>query len=133
MREPIGLSEITKALIEDAHSDVMGLWAVLWQVKERIPTITPQEARRATLTVIAEALAKQAVVAGDFADQDEEMAVFVPWSLRADETIARIQREWDALGREPNLGEIVWFVDPQILPVSVSKHPMGKEWRPGPA
>jgi len=34
---------------------------------------------------------------------------FVAWDLAADESVARIQREWDALGRDPQSGDIAWF------------------------
>jgi hypothetical protein len=32
------------------------------------------------------------------------------WGLSFEEAVTRISREWDALGRDPNTGDIVWFV-----------------------
>jgi hypothetical protein len=34
---------------------------------------------------------------------------FVPWQLTIPEALARIEREWRALGRDPSLGDICWF------------------------
>lgn len=34
---------------------------------------------------------------------------FVAWPGDVHATVERIKNEWDALGREPDLGEIVWF------------------------
>ena len=36
-----------------------------------------------------------------------------------DAVMARIRREWKALGREPNLGDICWF----NLPDELQDHP----------
>jgi hypothetical protein len=43
-----------------------------------------------------------------------------------DESLARIDREWAALGREPNLGDIVWFVAPRLLPLTARKDRWGR-------
>ena len=40
------------------------------------------------------------------ADPDGE---FEPWSLSVHETVDRINRESDAVGRDPNIGDILWF------------------------
>jgi hypothetical protein len=34
---------------------------------------------------------------------------FVPWELRADQALSRIEKEWSTLGREPDIGEVAWF------------------------
>lgn len=34
---------------------------------------------------------------------------FEPWLLPPEEVMARIEEEWKRLGRDPDLGEIVWF------------------------
>jgi hypothetical protein len=34
----------------------------------------------------------------------------VSWNLSAEQAIERIRREWDQLGGEPTIGDIVWFV-----------------------
>jgi hypothetical protein len=34
---------------------------------------------------------------------------FEPWLLAPEEVLARIEDEWTLLGRDPDIGEIVWF------------------------
>lgn len=124
------MEQIRRVLVEEAQTDALGLWSVLWQVKEDLPSLTPDEARQATLTVIREALAGNQILPGEFVDHDEDTSAFVAWPLSADEAVRRIEREWAALGREPNLGDVVWFVGPGLLPLAAQKHPMGRDWKP---
>lgn len=124
------LGAIRAALIQEAQSDVVGLWLIAQWVKDDLPSLDVMAARKATLEVIREALMLQRVVPGDFVDHDEDTLVFSQWGLPVGDTVARIEREWIALGREPNPGEVVWFVDPHLLPISAHKHPMGKDWQP---
>jgi hypothetical protein len=37
---------------------------------------------------------------------------FEAWTLTPDETIKKIASEWSRLGRDPDVGEIVWFTTP---------------------
>jgi hypothetical protein len=130
MMKEHSVGEVTRILIEGAQTDTVGLWAVLWEIKQLMPSGSPDEIRRATLTAVRDALAGGHVVAGQFADHDVETVAFSPWNVSADEAVARIDREWAALGREPNLGDIVWFVAPDLLPLTARKDPMGKDWQP---
>jgi len=109
------LEAIKRGLVEEAEADVVGLWAVLWDVRQTMPFLTSIEARRATLDIVREALGEAQVVAGHFADRDDDTAVFVPWHLSTEEIVARIEREWVSLGREPSAGDIAWFVGPRRL------------------
>ncbi len=126
------IDEIKRSLDQETQTDTVSLWAVLWQIKQNMPLLTPDEAKQATLTVVREALLENRIVLGEFVDQDEDTAVFAVWQLSLDDALARIEREWAALGREPNLGEVVWLVDPRLLPVTAQKHPMGRDWKPQP-
>ena len=117
------VDEIRRALVEEARGDVVGLWAVLWQVRHGMPLLTAEEAKRTTLAIVHEAL-EEGVVAGGFVRRDEHTAEFVPWRSLPDEAVARIEREWNALGRDPRLGEVAWFVDPGILPVTARIPPV---------
>jgi hypothetical protein len=90
-------------------------------VKQQLPGLTPRAARRATLCVVREAVREGRVVAGRFIDRDEETRMFIPWQLPADEVVARIEAEWSTLGRDPNLGDIVELVSPDLLPVTARR------------
>ena len=41
--------------------------------------------------------------------EQENRAVFDHWNLTPSETVARISKEWDKLGRLPTIGDIVYF------------------------
>jgi hypothetical protein len=124
------IEEVKRVLIEEALTDIVGPWLLLGVVRENAPLLTPDEARQATLKAVREALAEERVVPGEFVDLDEETYAFAPWRLSVDDAMARIEREWTALGREPNPGEIAWFAAPRLLPVTIRKHPVGKDWKP---
>ena len=123
------IREIKHAFVEEARSDTVGLWLLAKWVKEDLQSLVNEAAQRVTLQIIREAIETGEVVAGDFAENDRETLIFVPWSLTVDETIARIKREW-MVEKELNPGEIAWFVAPTLLPISANKHPMGEHWQP---
>jgi hypothetical protein len=117
---PTHLDALKRALVEEARTDTVGLWSILRHVKIDEPSLTDDEAKQITLLVIRSALRRGEVVAGEFVDRDEETAAFVAWEISADQAIEKIEREWAALGREPNLGDVAWFVNPQLLPVTAN-------------
>ena len=56
------------------------------------------------LQVIAEVLRSDLMKAGDVTKDG-----FKEWSMTSTAALERIAREWNALGRSPNLGEICWL------------------------
>jgi hypothetical protein len=98
------IEEISRGLAEEARVDCVGLWTVLWEVKQRLPSLTPAEARVVALAVIHNAIEQGMVVPGEFVAMR-----FVPWEGPPEEAVQRIESRWLALGREPNIGEVVWF------------------------
>ncbi len=71
---------------------------------------SPSEAdvMRATTEVIGELLSPGYAIVGD-AVRDEGLLCVQSWGLGGAETIGRIEDEWRALGRPPNLGEVCWL------------------------
>lgn len=124
------MEEIERIILEESRTDIVGLEAVLWEIRQMFQGLSSEDARARTLNVVAQLVGTHRIVAGQFADQDEGTLVFEPWDLPAKEIVSRIDGEWNALGRDPNPGEIVWFVDPALLPITAMKHPMGKGWKP---
>jgi hypothetical protein len=61
---------------------------------------------QASLVVIRQILNSGWMTVGDLFESG-----FVPWTLTIPEALDRIEREWRALGREPNLWEICWFAN----------------------
>jgi hypothetical protein len=99
------IEEIIDVLAKEVQTDCVGLWAVLWEVNQHLPSLTPAEARATVLAVIREALERETVVPGEFVEMS-----FVPWKASPKEAMERIERAWPVLGKEPNIGEVVWFV-----------------------
>jgi hypothetical protein len=126
------IDEVKRVLVEEAQTNTVGPWVLVGVVSDVAPTLPPEQAREAILNAVREALAEERVVPGDFVDKDDDTYAFVPWRLSVDEAMARIRRDWIALGREPNPGEVAWFVDPHLLPVTAMKYPMGRDWKPQP-
>jgi hypothetical protein len=99
------IEEIGKMLADEVQTDCVGLWAVLWEVKQRLPSLTPAEARTTVLSIVREAIEQEVIMPADVVNIRA-----VPWDASPREALKRIESEWLALGREPTIGEIVWFV-----------------------
>ena len=82
------ITEITRAVIEEAQSDVVGLWAVLWEVKNELPSLSTDEAKAATLEIVRDALRREEIVAGEFGEGDAETTAFIPWQTPAPDTLS---------------------------------------------
>jgi hypothetical protein len=98
------IDEVRDILAKEVQTDCVGLWAVLWEVRQRLPSLTPAEARATVLAVIREAVEREVVVCGEFVEMH-----FVSWEASPEEAVKRIEGAWLALGREPNIGDVVWF------------------------
>jgi hypothetical protein len=66
------------------------------------------EIMRATTEVISELVGSGYAIVGDVV-KDEGLLCVQSWRLDAAETIKRVEDEWRALGRMPNLGEVCWL------------------------
>ncbi|HZT78802.1 MAG TPA: hypothetical protein VFA26_01160 [Gemmataceae bacterium] len=107
------MKQLKMEILQECKEDHVGLWAILFAVRQGLAGergqsagVDPQEARRITLELIREFLQSGLIQAG-FPTPDGRG--FTPWRMAPDEVLTRVNAEWDALGREPNIGEIVWF------------------------
>lgn len=98
-------AELKEELLREAVEDHRGLWILPWELREVLGIEDPEERRRMTLRMVSDLLGAGLIRAGFPRDR----LGFEPWTLTAEEAVARIDREWRALGREPDIGEIVWF------------------------
>ena len=96
---------IRDSLLIESAEDYVGLWTIPVRIRLYSEETDEFKIRRKTLQIIEELLNDALIQPGQFTDRDFEL-----WKLSPLETIARIEAEWDALGREPNIGEIVWFI-----------------------
>jgi hypothetical protein len=97
-----------RGLIAEAKADDVGLWMILAMLRETWK-ITDLKLRRVyAINVVRQLLNTGEVVAAQYsADRSGSYDV---WNMPPDSVIARIESEWDQLGREPNVGEIVLFI-----------------------
>ena len=102
-------NEIKESLLKECEDDEAALWFILEELRDRPGLNDEVEIRRATLQMVRELLETGEVVAGMYAPPDSGLPAWqiVGWPGSIDDILARIEEEWDKLGREPNLGDIV--------------------------
>jgi hypothetical protein len=85
------------------------LWDAIRLVRRAHRDLTPKELKERTLDVLGELLREGLICAGF--PQGEPLR-FVATHKLASEIIQEIRQEWDALGREPTIGDVIWFTSP---------------------
>ena len=101
------LRPIRDAILAECREDHVGLWTIIWHLR-RMGVQESQETRRLTMS-----LSRDLLSAGMLAGTPTpDGRGFVPWSASASSILSRIEEAWDALGHEPNIGDIVWFTAP---------------------
>jgi len=103
------LEQLKEHLLAQCHDDEVGLWFIIKGVRRDLHVEDPDEVRRLTLKLVRDLLARGDVVAGYYPPVGSGIPAgrIVPWTGTIDEILARINKEWDELGREPNIAEIV--------------------------
>jgi hypothetical protein len=104
------LSKLHLDLLKECADDDVGLWFAIAPIEDAIGEDYPLKVRTLTLEIVEDLLHDELIMAGFPIYNAEGVLVFDTWNLSVKDTIARINKEWDELGREPTLGEIVWFV-----------------------
>jgi hypothetical protein len=99
------IEEISNDFLSEAHEDYVGLWSLIWRIKNLLGEGDPQRVRAVTMAVLTE-LFQEALIKAGMPNAEGE---FEEWKDGPDEIIKRIEGEWHQLGREPNIGDIVWF------------------------
>jgi hypothetical protein len=96
-------------LLDRGLSDMLQL-SEMASVARRHLGGSPSEAQvmQATTEVVGELVGSGYAIVGDVI-KDEGLLCVRSWALGAAETIERIEDEWRALGRPPNLGDVCWL------------------------
>src|SRR4051812_40008826 len=99
------IEQVVADIHEEAFEDYVGLWTVPWHLREL--GVSDEEVRRTeSLKVIKRLLEFSDIGIGQFRRTED---VFDFWNVSPIEALMRIVQEWDALGHEPNLGDVGWF------------------------
>jgi hypothetical protein len=99
------ISSVCDSILLEACEDYVGLWSVIWEFREIFKEAQESATRQKTIKVIKSLLEDDLIYAGQFNIDGE----FERWDGTYFDVLSRIEAEWDELGREPEMGEIVWF------------------------
>jgi hypothetical protein len=100
------LRTIKLEVLHHCFDDYTGLWEVIRTVQRHAPDLDGQPLIDTTLRCVRDLIETELVELGAPVADGRG---FSRWNLEADESLSRIEREWKALDREPNLGEVVWL------------------------
>ncbi len=103
------LERIASGVVAELPDDFVGLWQIVGAVRRLFPDVDTARVRVLTMEVVERLLSERRARAGMPAADGRG---FASWDLPAQQVLARIDQEWDALAREPDIGEIVWFDGP---------------------
>ena len=102
--------EIAEDYVNEAKADYVGLWQICIRVRKEFSSPNPGQQREIVFQIIRRMLASglEAVTLHSSGPG------CTPWKEQEpDEVIKRISSEWDALGHEPSVADIVWFNNPR--------------------
>jgi hypothetical protein len=105
--------DVLESLAEECHVDHVGLWEIVDAVRFDLGSADASETRALTIRLVRSLLVERGMEVGRPAPDGRQ---FVSWGLPPDEAVRRIEKEWSALGREPNIGELAWFTSPHSAP-----------------
>ncbi len=100
------VENVQRGWVRDAMSSDLGLWWLAADIRELRPGAPEDEVRTETLRALRPLLVSGTLRAVHLLPG----GAFEPWEGPAEEQLARIDAEWAALGRPPDLGDIVWFI-----------------------
>jgi hypothetical protein len=115
--------DVLESLAEECRTDHVGLWEIVDAVRCDLGSTNALEIRVLTLGLIRRLLFERGMQVGHPAADGRH---FISWDLPPDQAVTRIEKEWSALGHEPNIGEVAWFTS--------ADHPANKPFQQtGPA
>jgi hypothetical protein len=115
--------DVLDSLVEECQEDHVGLWRIVNAVRFDLGAQNPVETRTMTLRLVRSLLNERGMQVGHPAPDGRH---FIIWDLPPDQVVSRIEKEWSALGREPNIGEVAWFT-------SIEESPNSSQQQTGPA
>lgn len=131
------LTELHKEIIIECANDDVGLWSILWRVNGggySVNVPLAKGAREKAIEIIRHLL-ERGLIEGGFPQLPENIEkrlrelqvqtprqnneifqlikdsppTWKPLNYEASDTIDYIQREWDNLDHDPNIGDVIWF------------------------
>jgi len=106
-REQAIPNDLISGLIAEAKEDEVGLWLIIATLRNEFGVTDAHQRRLETIGIVMKLLESGEVSAGYYNLDRSGIEV---WDKPIEECVKRIEKEWTALGREPNIGDIVVFV-----------------------
>src|SRR5262245_16027037 len=100
--------DVLEEFVAECKDDHVGLWEIVNAVRFDLGVVDPDQVRATTLALVRALLEKPRIRAGFPAPNWVD---FLPWDLDPAQVTEKIAREWNELGREPDLWEIAWFTE----------------------
>src|SRR5258706_3895123 len=98
------LDSIQREILMEGLDDYVGLWQVVRSLRERFGDLPTDRIRELALERL-QPLLDQGLIESGMPGSGE----FLSWGSDAATTLARIDAEWRALGKDPNMPDICWF------------------------
>ena len=97
--------KLDQEILVNGLSDYVGFWEPVRLLRRREPRLNESELKKVILMTI------RSLVDDDLMEFGEVNVdgTFSTWALTSHEAISVIRDQWDSLGRDPNVGEIVWM------------------------
>jgi hypothetical protein len=109
MITPEQVAQLKDQIVEEAIEDYVGLWSIVKQIRRVVPELSDDGIREITIDLLRDLLDAGVLTVG-FPTLDG--GSFESWTISSRDAITRIEQEWALLGRDPNIGEIVWVTTP---------------------
>jgi len=102
------IEEAQRTWVNECEGDNdLSLSVIADQIRALLPGATEDEVRRQALKAVYPLLRDRKIWVGD---EIPNHYLYKRWEGSAEDQIARIDKEWRALGRAPVYGEIAWFI-----------------------
>ena len=101
------MDQLVEDLLAESMVDYLGLWEIVRGVQRYAPEASRHDQRAMASSVVEALISEHGLLAGDLRNDG-----FHRWSETGKNAMARIEREWSLLDREPTLGDVAWFSRP---------------------
>jgi hypothetical protein len=98
------LITIAQQIRAECREDYVGLWSIVRRIRGA-GAGDQSKIVETTSALLKQLLSEGGIIAGQFVDRK-----FHEWKMSPQEIVAKIECEWVNLGRDPDIGEIAWFV-----------------------
>jgi len=104
-----GVESVKAQIVAEGEEDHLGFWSIVRVVQGFLGTTDKKYVRCFTFALLSDLLASGQLVAEFPAPNGREFDVL---STPVDELLHQVGEAWDKLGRDPTIGEIIWFATP---------------------